>query len=139
MTLRPEYSLIHSEFNDFLFAVVGEDESGMQLTVLSALTRLGFDPWREAARLSELTKGAAINALAVTISALPEADLKGSNSRSIAVDLVNRLPARTSPSDKSPQAKGIENPKPGSEAQKRLVWIMLAIAVVVALSSLFGG
>ncbi len=71
MTLRPEYSLIHSEFNDFLFAVVGEDESGMQLTVLSALTRLGFDPWREAARLSELTKGAAISALAVTISALP--------------------------------------------------------------------
>ena len=139
MTLRPEYSLIHSQFNDFLFAVVSEDESGMQLTVLSALTRLGFDPWREAARLSELTKGAAINALAVTISALPEADLKGSNSRSIAVDLVNRLPARASPSDKSLQAKGIENPKPGSEAQKRLVWIMLAIAVVVALSSLFGG
>jgi hypothetical protein len=139
MALRPEFSLIHSEFNDFLFAVVGEDESGMQLTVLSALTRLGFDPWREAARLSELTKSAAISALAVTISALPEGDLKGSNSRSIAVGLVNRLPTHVSPSAESPQAKSIEGSKPKSEAQKWLVWIALAIAVVVALSSLFGG
>jgi hypothetical protein len=56
MALRPEYSLIHSEFNDFLFALVGKEKNGMQLTVLSALVRLGFDPWREAARLSELTK-----------------------------------------------------------------------------------
>ncbi len=52
MALRPEYSLVHSEFNDFLFALVGQEKSGMQLTVLSALARFGFDPWREAARLS---------------------------------------------------------------------------------------
>ena len=37
MALRPEYSLVHSEFNDFLFALVGQEKSGMQLTVLSAL------------------------------------------------------------------------------------------------------
>jgi hypothetical protein len=45
MALRPEYSLVHSEFNDFLFAFVGEEKSGLQLTVLSALARLGLDPW----------------------------------------------------------------------------------------------
>ena len=45
MTLRREYSLGHSEYNDFLFASVGEEKIGMSLTVLTALTRLGVDPW----------------------------------------------------------------------------------------------
>lgn len=138
MALRPEYSLIHSEFNDFLFALVGEEKSGMQLTVLSALVRLGFDPWREAARLSELTKEAATSALAAAISALPDGDWKGSNSRSIAVRLVDRLPKHVSPSAESPQVRGIRGQKPKSEAQKWLVWIALAAAVLVALSRLFG-
>lgn len=138
MALRPEYSLIHSEFNDFLFALVGEEKSGMQLTVLSALVRLGFDPWREAARLSELTKEAATSALAAAISALPDGDWKGSNSRSIAVRLVDRLPKHVSPSAESPQGRGIRGQKPKSEAQKWLVWLALAAAVLVALSRLFG-
>jgi len=51
MTLQPQFSLIHSEFNEFLFASVGEEKNGVELTALSALTRLGFDSWREAARL----------------------------------------------------------------------------------------
>lgn len=138
MALRPEYSLIHSEFNDFLFALVGEEKSGMQLTVLSALVRLGFDPWGEAARLSELTKEAATSALAAAISALPGGDWKGSDSRSIAVRLVDRLPKHVSPSAKSPQGRSIRDQKPKSEAQKRLVWIALATAALVALSRLFG-
>jgi hypothetical protein len=41
MTLRPEYSLGHSEYNAFLFAAVGEEKVGLPLTVLTALTRLG--------------------------------------------------------------------------------------------------
>ena len=138
MALRPEYSLIHSEFNDFLFAPVGEEKNGMQLTVLSALVRLGFDPWREAARLSELTKEAATSALAAAISALPGGDWKGSNSRSIAVRLVDRLPQHVSLSAESPQGRGIGDRKPKSGAQKWLVWIALAAAVLVALSRLFG-
>ena len=32
MPLRPEYSLGHSEYNAFLFASVGEEKSGLQLT-----------------------------------------------------------------------------------------------------------
>ena len=45
MTLRPEYSLGHSEYNAFLFAAVGEEAVGLPLTVLTALSRLGIDPW----------------------------------------------------------------------------------------------
>ena len=78
MTLRPEYSLGHSEYNAFLFAAVGEEKVGLPLTVLTALTRLGFDPWREAARLSDLPRETASRAFAVTIAMLPEGDWKAS-------------------------------------------------------------
>ena len=98
MALRPEYSLGHSEFNEFLFSFVGEERSGQQLTVLSALARLGLDPWGEAARLSELPKEAATHALAAAIGALPGGDWKVSDLQSIAVRLVNCLPRRGSPS-----------------------------------------
>jgi hypothetical protein len=50
------YSLLDSEFNDFLFAPIGEEGNEMLLSVLSALARLGVDPWQEAARLSQLPK-----------------------------------------------------------------------------------
>ena len=59
MTLRPEYSLGHSAYNEFLFGSLGQDAAGTEVTVLSALSRLGIDPWQEAARLAALPRGAA--------------------------------------------------------------------------------
>jgi hypothetical protein len=52
MALPARFSLLHSDLNDFLFAPVGEEQNGVTLSVVSALTRLGVDPWEEAARLS---------------------------------------------------------------------------------------
>jgi hypothetical protein len=89
MTLRPEFSLGHSPYNAFLFAAVGEEQVGVPLTVLSALTRLGFDPWQEAARLSGLPRETAARVFAVTIAMLPEGDWKASESEAIAARLVN--------------------------------------------------
>jgi hypothetical protein len=40
----------------FLHATVGEDGNGNPVTVLSALARLGLDPWEEASDLSKLTR-----------------------------------------------------------------------------------
>ena len=97
MTLRPEYSLGHSEYNAFLFAAVGEEKVGLPLTVLTALSRLGVDPWQEAARLSNLPRDAAARAFAVTIAKLPEGDWKASDSEAIAARLVNWLPGRSAP------------------------------------------
>jgi hypothetical protein len=79
MTLRPEYSLGHSEYNAFLFAAVGEEEVGLPLTVLTALSRLGIDPWQEAARLSDLPRETAARVFAQTIAKLPEGDWKASD------------------------------------------------------------
>jgi hypothetical protein len=94
MTLRPEFALGHSEFNAFLFAPVGEDKAGLPLTVLSALSRLGLDPWGEAARLAGLPVDAAIQALTLAIARLPEGDWKASDTGTIAARLIAFLPAR---------------------------------------------
>jgi hypothetical protein len=67
-------------------------KTAIQLTVLSALARLGVDPWGEAARLSELTSEAATSALAAAIAALPAGDWKASDSRSIAVTPLLKSP-----------------------------------------------
>lgn len=130
VVLRSEYSLGHSPFNEFLFAYVGEERSGLSLTVLSALARLGLDPWKEAARLSEMSEETATSALAATIAGLPEGNWRASDSRSIAARLMNSLPRRHSSSDQSPQSGTIENrpSKPG--ALNWLVWIALAATLV---------
>jgi len=36
---------LRKDFDEFLFAPVGEDASGMPLTLLTVLARLGVDPW----------------------------------------------------------------------------------------------
>lgn len=43
-----------TEYDDFLFAVIGESENGTQISVLSALVRRNLDPWEEAARLAAM-------------------------------------------------------------------------------------
>ena len=70
MTLSARFSLLHSDLNDFLFAAVGDEPNGMPLSVISALTRLGVDPWDEAARLAALPKVLAAEALAPMIARL---------------------------------------------------------------------
>jgi hypothetical protein len=136
MTLRPQYSLGHSEFNDFLFASVGEETNGMQLTVLSALSRLGFDPWGEAARLSDLPEGAAAGALAAAIAGLPAGNWKVSDCCAIAARLVNHLPRRREQSAQSLQEASGRNQIARSVAAKLLVCMALAAAALLIIGYL---
>ena len=129
MTLRPEYSMGNSEYNAFLLAAVGEEKAGQPLTVLTALTRLGFDPWREAARLSDLPRETAARVFAVTIAMLPEGDWKASDSEAIAARLVNWLPGRSAAVIPSVGAtRGSEQTKSGFATW--LVWGVLAVALL---------
>jgi len=138
MSLRPEYSLGQSEFNDFLFAVVGEEKNGDDLTTLSALARLDLDPWGEAARLSGLTKEDATDAMAAAIHSLPDGNWKTSDTRSIASGLIERLPGHAASRAKSfpGEMNGTKAPMP--DGQKWLLWIGLGLTVVTALSHLLG-
>jgi hypothetical protein len=94
MTLPARYSLLHSDLNEFLFASVGDEQSGMPLSVVSGLTRLGIDPWEEAARLATLPRAVAAAALAPIIGALPVGRTELSDNLAISHRLVTLLPAR---------------------------------------------
>lgn len=92
MTLRPEYSLGHSAYNDFLFGSLGPEAAGMEVTILSALSRLGIDPWREAARLAALPREDAAASLADIILRLPDRTGPEADVPMIAARLVALLP-----------------------------------------------
>ena len=93
MTLPVRFSLLHSDLNDFLFASVGDQQSGMPLNVVSALTRLDVDPWEAAARLAALPKSLAAEALAPMIAQLPIFRRQHSDNLVISQRLVELLPA----------------------------------------------
>lgn len=71
----------------FLQESFGVEENGMALSVLSALARLGLDPWAEAGRLAALPKQAAAAAIARHLA------LNGDPT--VATRLAELLPERT--------------------------------------------
>jgi hypothetical protein len=93
--------LLGPEFDDFLFAPIGEERNGMQLSVLSAMARLEVDPWQEAAELAGLPGAAAIERLASLIALLPDESSKHRDPGTIAARLIALLPRRAS-SDTAP-------------------------------------
>jgi hypothetical protein len=93
MTLSARFSLLHSDLSDFLFASIGNEQNGMPLNVVSALTRLDVDPWEEAARLAALPKALAAEALAPMIARLPVFRRVQSDNLVISRRLVELLPA----------------------------------------------
>lgn len=94
MTLSARFSLLHSDLNDFLFSSVGDQQNGLPLNVVSALTRLDVDPWEEAARLAALPRAVAAEALAATIARLPIGQMQLSDNLAISQRLVEFLPLR---------------------------------------------
>ncbi len=138
MTLRPEYSLGHSAYNGFLHAEVGEEANGVRLTVLTALTRLGIDPWQEAARLADLPRDVAITALAAAIARLPEGNWKAADAEAIATRLAGLLPGYSSAAIAQPQPRapdsgsGAAPAAPGSRPKATLsTWLLWGVAALV--------
>src|SRR5215467_11885938 len=71
MTLRGSFRPLRPDLDRFLFATVEDEIDGIPLSVISALTRLGLDPWQEAGRLSSLSNREAVEQLARLIAELP--------------------------------------------------------------------
>jgi hypothetical protein len=89
-------SFFRPEFDDFLYAPIGAEGTGMSLSVLSALSRLNVDPWEEAAELSELPTDTATQRLASLIARLPGGGWASADVAKIAGRLVKLLPSRSS-------------------------------------------
>jgi len=58
-----DYKTNDSIYEEFLFTEIGEQENGMPVSMVSALTRLGLDPWDEARRLASLPATGAVTAI----------------------------------------------------------------------------
>jgi hypothetical protein len=116
-----------SEFNDFLFAPIGEDRNGVLVSVLSGLARSDVDPWQEAARLAELPGETATQRLASLIGALPDRVASHPEPRAIAARLVALLPGPLGSSGVSQGASG----SAWAAMNSRPWWIYVVIMGVV--------
>ncbi len=84
--------LLGREFDNFLFASIGEDRNGTTLSVLSALARLDVDPWLETTSLAHMPRERATERLAAVITAV-RTDLATSlAAETIAARLIVLLP-----------------------------------------------
>jgi hypothetical protein len=127
VVLRTPFSPVNSEFNDFLYALVGDEGNGMTLSVISALTRLDIDPWQEAARLSDLSKEKAVQALAPIIARLPGGQWADADTPNIAVRLAGLLPHHDSPTP-SGLAVSIGSGKPHYQAIFLVLYVVGSVA-----------
>jgi hypothetical protein len=133
MALRETFRPLRPDLDRFLFAAVGAEENGIPLSMVSALTRLGLDPWDEAVRLSSLGKREAVEQLARLIAELPGTNRPLAEAREIAGRLVEQLPKY----DSDPSTQPIH-------ARWRYRWPMLprrsqlvVFCIVVAVMALF--
>ena len=117
--------LFEHEFDDFLFASIGEEENGMALSVMSAFARRNVDPWEEAARLSRLPRNVATRELCAIIAELPPGASRASP-RSIAERLMAPLPF-------SAGSGGSSGTAPGRAALTRRQTVRTAVVLLFLL------
>jgi hypothetical protein len=118
---HPKPSMTHSaaialpgvEYNDFLFAPIGEDSNGMMVSVLSGLARLDIDPWQEAAQLAQATREVGTQRLVSLIGALRDTGSAYPDPPTIAARLIALLPKPDQSSNRSNDASnGVDRVKP---------------------------
>jgi hypothetical protein len=135
MTLHRSFRPLRPEFDEFLFATVGDEIDGIPLSLVSALTRLGLDPWEEAGRLSSLSNREAVEQLARLIAEVPSSFRPLGEARVLADGLVGLLP-RHGPSRTSALQVQIR-PRCGAPALPKLsqFWVACFVLAVAALVS----
>ena len=94
VTRAPPVAKLGSEFDIFLFTLIGEERHAMPISVLSALARSNVDPWEEAAALAQLPRTAATERLGWIIASLPGRTTMHLDPRTIAGGLIDLLPRR---------------------------------------------
>lgn len=131
MASNDAFALNQSDLNGFLFANVGVEASGMPLSVVSALARLGMDPWQEAARLAQLPRRVAAEGLARMIVAMPASVWSLQDATVIAARLVALLPARGAGTPIAPFSRATSAP-----GRPLLQWAVLSALIGALLAGL---
>lgn len=132
---RSAYALLGSEYDSFLFAPIGEERNGMLLSVVSALARLGIDPWQEAAKLTLLPEEAARERLASLITPLSDELSIDRDALTIAARLAALLPRSADSKVLSHTASSGVGPRVNSRALFSM-FVINTIFVVMMLGAL---
>jgi hypothetical protein len=127
LLVTPGY-VLRTDLNEFLYAPVYEERHGMTLSVLSALARLGLDPWEQATTLATHTREAAARELALLMSALPEWAAPGHDAIGITARLVALLPAATG--RQASAGAPVTPPEPADHTSK-IMWIYAIIMLLL--------
>jgi len=92
------------EFDRFLFTLIGEDQNGLPLSVVSFLARMNLDPWQEAGTLADLPAEAAARRLACSLDTLTDPVLRRDITETLILRLLAQLPRRVTGAVKAPVA-----------------------------------
>ena len=140
MALRDTFRPLRPDLDKFLFAAIGTERNGVPLSMVSALTRLGLDPWDEAGRLSSLSKREAVEQLARLIAELPGALRPLAEARDLAGDLVEQLPKYDTdrPSSSRQIRRRFHWPTLPKQSQFLVLCVVVAAAALVSIA-LHGG
>ena len=131
MTQTDVFAFQKSALASFLFAEVGTEANGSQLTVLSVLARLGQDPWEQAGQWVRLPKTTIIDRLTASIAQMPLSEQARLDARKTATRLIQLLPTHTSQSDGS-KAVAAGRRRLTGWTPVYLVAVLLAIAIAVS-------
>jgi hypothetical protein len=127
MTRCTSISPLGSEFDNFLFAPIGEDGNGMLLSVVSALARLDVDPWQQADELARLPREAATQRLALLIAALPGGPSAYPDPGTIAGRLIALLPRGAN--SKNPSRDAL--PGAGAVTNSRILTFVIILSFML--------
>ena len=92
MPLPAKFHQLDSRLDRFFAGECGCEESGAPVSVLSALTRAGVDPWLEGARLARLPRKVATLELAQVIAGFAPGNRLSPEVLRLSERLVRRLP-----------------------------------------------
>jgi hypothetical protein len=121
---RSSFAARTSAFDDFLYAPIGDEDNGMVLTALSALARLGVDPWDEAARLSALPRDVATKRLTAIIAGLSRGQWAPPENIAGRLTALLPSPVHTSPAQAAPTKN------PAKALSPAAIVMLLAIIVI---------
>jgi len=127
---------IGHQYDAFLYASIGVERNGNVLSLLSAMARMGIDPWQEAAQLSALSGSAAASRLSALLDAMPGAQRAEIRSATIVQKLIELLPAQHITAT---VVKPLNNILLiiGTRKQTRIALFVIAVLIAIVLAPLW--
>jgi hypothetical protein len=130
------FAALDLRYEAFLFAEIGEQKNGMPITMISALARLGLDPWEEARRLANLPAAAALAAVTALVARISGLKARKSEIPKLSARL---MPLLAQPAPARVVGLGAAPAAPWWAINQRWVMAAAAVAVLVAVvRQLFG-